>query len=193
MIITISGNPGSGKSTVAKILIEKLNLERVYTGGIMREMAKERSQTLEEFLDYLTSNMELEKEIDRRVVEKARELEKGGNDVIAEGRPQFHLIPESVKIFIKVDPKEGARRIWHDLKDKETSAERNQEQANSVEEVIELSTNRDATDAKRYMKLYGVDHRDEKNYDFIVDSTEIGAQQVAAKIIEFVKNQEENL
>ncbi|MBU1111492.1 MAG: (d)CMP kinase [Nanoarchaeota archaeon] len=193
MIITISGNPGSGKSTVAKILVEKLRLKRVYAGGIMRELALDRGLTLEEFMASLAKDQKLEKDIDGKVVERARELEGQGNNVIAEGRPQFHLIPESVKIFVKVNPVEGAKRIWKDLQDKETSAERNQKQANSVEEVMILSAKRDTTDAERYMKLYGIDHRDESKYDFVVDSSEIDAQQVAQKVIEFLKNKEENL
>ena len=36
MIISISGTPGSGKSTVAKMLVEKLGLVRLYAGGALR-------------------------------------------------------------------------------------------------------------------------------------------------------------
>ena len=48
MIITISGTPGSGKSTVAKIIVETLNAERIYVGGIRRELAREKGMTLQE-------------------------------------------------------------------------------------------------------------------------------------------------
>ena len=63
MIITISGNPGSGKSTVAKIVVEKLGLKRVYAGGIMRELALDRGITLEEFMASLSKDPKLEKDI----------------------------------------------------------------------------------------------------------------------------------
>ena len=42
MIITISGTPGSGKSTIAKILVNKLNMERLYVGRIMRELCRQK-------------------------------------------------------------------------------------------------------------------------------------------------------
>ena len=48
MIITISGTPGSGKSTVAKMIATKLGFKHYSTGDFMRQMAKERGISLEE-------------------------------------------------------------------------------------------------------------------------------------------------
>jgi CMP/dCMP kinase len=188
MIISISGNPGSGKSTVAKLLVKKLGCERVYAGGVIRDMAKERGFSLEAFMEHLAADPELEKEIDTKVGVKARALEKEGKVVIAEGRTQFHLIPESVKIYIKVKPEEGAKRIWNDLNDKEVQQERNQDQVGSVQELVEKNEVREETDAKRYIKLYDIDHRDEANYDFMVDSTEISAVEAAKKIVGYLES-----
>jgi len=46
MIISISGLPGSGKSTVAKILAEKLGFERIYMGAIFRKMADQKGVSI---------------------------------------------------------------------------------------------------------------------------------------------------
>ena len=46
MIITISGKPGSGKSTVAKRLAAELGLTHVSAGDFMRDMATERGITV---------------------------------------------------------------------------------------------------------------------------------------------------
>jgi len=121
MIITISGNPGSGKSTVAKLLVKELGYERIYAGGIMREMAKERGISLEELMQQARTETTIDTEVDYRVRDRARELAQKGKNVLVEGRVQFYHLPESVKIFVKVDEREGARRIWNDLQDKEIS------------------------------------------------------------------------
>ena len=42
MHITLTGNLGSGKSTIAKIMSEKYGFEIYSTGSIIRELAKER-------------------------------------------------------------------------------------------------------------------------------------------------------
>ncbi len=188
MIITLSGNPGSGKSTVAKILLNKLGFERVYAGGIIRQMSKERGISFEEFLYQLKSDQDLEKQIDHRVKEEAEKYSQQGKDVIVEGRVQFHLIPESVKIYVKVSSEEGARRILKDLEDEETAKQRNQEKVANLQEMINKNEEREAKDAERYMKLYGIDHRKEEQYDFIVDTTSISAEESAQKVISYLES-----
>ena len=74
MIITISGALGSGKSTVAKILVRKFNLKHYSTGDFMREIAAKRGVTLLELsklaeTDKLwdTENHETIEQLDARV------------------------------------------------------------------------------------------------------------------------------
>lgn len=193
MIITISGTSGSGKSTVAKILVGKLNAERIYAGGIFREMAREKGMTLIEFEDYAKKHPEVDKEVDDLVAGKARKFEKKGRIVIAEGRAQFHFLPESIKIYIKVSVEEGARRIWKDLQDKEKSGERNEGKVSSLEQMKKKVQEREEADAQRYKKFYGIDHRIEKQYDFVVDTTKLDAEQAAGKVLDFIRSRTKNL
>ena len=97
MIITISGTPGSGKSTVAKILVKKLRAKRIYVGGIRRELARRKGMTLEELNQYAKTHPETDVNIDEKAAAKARELEKKGDIVIDEGYMQFHFVPKSSK------------------------------------------------------------------------------------------------
>ena len=76
MILTISGTPGSGKSTIAKILVAKLHAQRIYVGGIRRELAKEKSMTLMELNEYAKTHPETDVDVDEKAAAEARKLEK---------------------------------------------------------------------------------------------------------------------
>ena len=49
MIITISGFHGTGKSTIAQLLANNLNLKFYSTGYAFRDLAKQMNMKLEEF------------------------------------------------------------------------------------------------------------------------------------------------
>jgi len=187
MIVTISGTPGSGKSTVSKIIAQKLNYQRIYVGGIRRKLAKQKGMTLEELNHYALTHPETDVDIDQEVVAKARNIDQQNKDVLVEGRPHFHLLPESLKIYIKVELNEGAKRIWKDLQNQETKEARNEGDFSSLEEMKQEILNREENDAQRYQKYYQIDHHQESNYDFVIDTTKITAEQAAQKIIEFLK------
>ena len=188
MIITISGTPGSGKSTVAAILVEKLGAERIYVGGIRRELARQKGMTLQELNEYAKTHPETDVDVDEKAAAEARILDKKNKLVIVEGRTQFHFLPESLKVFMKVKPEEGAKRIWKDLQNKSAQQQRNEGNINSFEAMKKRIYEREKEDAARYKEFYNLDHRDESQYDLVIDTTTITAQEAADKIIKSIKN-----
>ncbi len=185
-IITISGPAGSGKSTIAKSLAEKLSAERIYVGGIRRQLAADMGMDLAQLNEYALTHPETDINVDESAAKKARALAEK-NIVIAEGRTQFYFIPESIKLYIKVDPKEGARRIWQDLQNEINKNQRNEGRFNSLQEVEEYQKIRQANDLARYQQYYQLDHTDEKHYDFILDTSHITAQEAIDKTLQYLK------
>jgi CMP/dCMP kinase len=190
MIVTISGLSGSGKSTIARNLEKEFKAKRIYVGGIRREMARERNMSLMELNEYAKTHPETDVEVDKKASTLAEEIEKNERLVIVEGRVQFHFLPQSVKIFIKVSTDEGARRVWQDLQDKKTSEQRNEGSFSKLEDLKESIKQRDKEDADRYMMYYNVNHLDENQYDFVLDTTRISAKQATDKVIQFLKEQQ---
>lgn len=179
MIITISGTPGSGKSTVAKILAKKLKLKHYSTGDFMREMAKKRKITLEEIGELAKTDPTIDQGLDQRQIQ----LGKKEDNFIIDGRLSFHFIPHSIKIFIDVDLQEGARRILNDI----NSGLRKEEQAKNIQEMVKKTIDRKKSETERYQKYYHLDPNEKKNYDLVLDSTNMVAEKVAEKIIKFIK------
>ncbi|MCC7574407.1 cytidylate kinase family protein [Candidatus Woesearchaeota archaeon] len=182
MKITISGTLGSGKSTVAKIISEKLNIKRFNSGGLMRQMAEERNMTLNELQEIAEKDRSVDDEIDRR----QKELGEKENDFIFEGRLGYHFIPDSYKIFLKTDVEVAAERILKSMN--EENKERQQEGLKKDKnEIINSLKKRRESEQKRYQELYDLNYEDETNYDLIIDTTNINAEEVSNKIIKEIK------
>lgn len=166
MIISIGGKPGSGKSTLAKLLASRLGYAHYYIGGLRRKMAEERGMTLQE----LNALGETESWTDSEVDEYQKKLGETEDNFIIEGRTSFFLIPHSLKIFIDVDERVGAERVYHDLQLPDNA--RNEDaHLDSVEAVLRSHHKRIASDRARYEKYYGIDVYDPKHYDFILDTS----------------------
>lgn len=180
MIITITGTEGSGKSTLSKALAEKLGLPYIYVGGIRREMAHERGLTLAEFNKIGEEDPSTDVDVDKRVVEEVKKL----GQAVVEGRTMYHFFPESIKIFLTVDQKVAAERIFSDPK-----VQRKNEAVNfeTVEDVLQNIKDRHTTDNFRYQKYYGIDAYDPKNFDFVLDTSNLSPEQSLGKVLEFVK------
>ena len=172
MIISISGAEGAGKSTIAKMLAEKLNWPRYYMGGLRRQKAAERGLTLAEYNKLGETDPSTDLEVD----EYQKKLGETEDNFIIEGRTSWHFIPQSFKIFLDVDINEAAKRIFEALKE---SPERNEDSnIKSVEDMIESLKNRRESDMKRYQKYFDINVFDLTHYDLVLDTTNLEIEEV---------------
>ncbi|MFH0956069.1 MAG: cytidylate kinase family protein [Candidatus Falkowbacteria bacterium] len=182
MIITISGNPGSGKSTVAKKLAQKLGWPRFYMGKIRRLKAKAMGLTLTEYNKLGEKDPATDIEIDNYL----KKIAKQYKNCIIESRTAWHFLPESIKIFIDVNEKIGAERVFAELKKHDKRNE--DKKLNTLRAVLTSHRQRKQSDNKRYQKYYNLKVFDKNNYDFILDTTNLNKKQVFDKVYSYLKN-----
>ena len=147
---------------------------------MFRDMAKKRSMTVEEFDKVCKTDPSMDKKVDDSVIKLARE----NDSFVIESRTAWHFIPQSIKIYLKVDDKEAAKRIF-----KESNNENRKNESNnfdSEDNILTSLKNRKINDDERYMKLYGLDIRKESNYDYILDTTSLSIENVFDKVIKFI-------
>lgn len=104
MIITISGKPGSGKSTIAKILAKNHNLKHYSTGDFFRERANKLGLNLEQY----SKLAEQSRDIDNETDDWQTQLGKNQDDFIIDGRLSHKFIEKAIKIFLDIDKETGA-------------------------------------------------------------------------------------
>jgi CMP/dCMP kinase len=177
LIITISGKPGSGKSTVAKVLAARLGLDHFSAGDFMREMAAERHQTVLELSRDAEDDPGVDLEIDQRTAHLGGERD----GFVMDSRLAWYFIPHSLKVFLDVDIAEAARRIF--------SAKRVTEVENvDVETTMHSTLARQASESTRYHRYYGIDYLDPAHYDLVVDTTGLLADAVVDSIVEYLED-----
>jgi predicted cytidylate kinase len=180
MIITISGEPGAGKSTVAKIISKKLKLKYFSIGSFLRELALKRNKGIVEINKFAEENLEIDKYLDSKLVEISKK-----DNYVVDSRIAFYFIPRSVKIFLKCDEKIAAKRILKQINNSKNT--RVNENYKNLKEVIESIRLRKESELKRYKKIYSIIYNDLKNYDLVINTTMLTPKKTAKIILEFLK------
>jgi predicted cytidylate kinase len=182
MKITISGLPGAGKTTIAKMLAKKLRYKCWSMGDMRGEIAKKHGMTIDQLNEIGKKEIWTDKEVD----DFQKEIGDTKDNFIMEAWIGFYFIPNSIKIFLEVDEKEGAKRIFLDQREDE-------EHKNNVEEVEKMIKKRLDESRERYKKYYGInDFTDRKQFDFVINTTKLAKEEVVEKIMEFLKKKRGN-
>ncbi len=172
MHIAITGRLGSGKSTVAGILSEKLGYEIYSTGSVQRHAAAEMGiSTLE-----LNQRMMTDPAFDHVIDDAVAELSKTRDNIIFDSRMAWHFAVNAFRVYIDVDIDEAAHRVF--------LAERGDVESYDTEEETKAALlRRQGLERERFLAVYGVDYADPTNYDLVIDSTTSTPEKTAEIII----------
>jgi len=170
-IISLTGDLGSGKSTVSNLLIKQLGYDYIYTGKIQREIADKYNMTTLELNKYAETHPEIDEEIDSTF----KSL-NDSTDLIVDSRLAWFFIPKSFKIFLKTNLMVSANRISNDN-------QRKNEKYTSKEDAVNKIIARKTSENKRYMELYGANCADLSNFNLIIDTSFITPERVVDIIL----------
>ena len=169
--ISLAGDLGSGKSTVAAILIEKLGAEYYSTGAIVRSIAAKRNMSVVELNVYMETHPEIDHEID----DGLKALSDLDKPLVIDSRMAWHFTRGTFKVYLSTDAEVSALRIM--------GANRQGEHKTSLEDTVKDTKARRESEKKRYFEQYGVHIKDLSNYSLIVDTTYATPEEVAECIL----------
>ena len=174
MRITISGPPGSGKTTACNRLSEILGLKAVVFGKIFRELAAEKHLSLLEFGELAEKDPSIDEAIDAKILEIARENE----DIILESRLSAYMLSRNsipaFKIYLGASPEVRMSRIGV-------------REGQTLEDAKRETVERQASEAKRYKMYYDIDINDMSVYDLVVNTDDLDPDGVIDTIMKAIE------
>ena len=178
MHITITGNLGSGKSTICKLLKERYNFEIYSTGKVQRELASQMNMTTLELNQFMRSDKKYDAMIDDATTRISKE--KKDEDIIFDSRLAWHFVDYSFKVFVAVNLSVAAERVMNDQRGEV-------ENYASLEEAKKLLSERALTECLRYKDIYNLSYMDFSNYNLVIDSTYCTPDKIAEIIVREAK------
>jgi cytidylate kinase len=157
--IAISGDLGSGKSTVCKLLQTQISFNLYSMGEAWRKIAEKHQMTILELNKYSETHP-VDEEMDQAMIA----MGSTPQNIIFDSRLAWHFIPHAFKIHLIVDSTIAAARIFNDQRGKS-------EGYSSLAETLEKLQLRKESENKRYFNKYGLDCDQFDNYDLIVDTS----------------------
>jgi len=172
MLLTVSGPPGSGKSTNAAALADRFDLKHVSGGDIFRELADERGYTPVEFNELAEEDEQIDRDLDRRL----REIAVDGEDILLESRLAGWLAADHADI-----------KIWLDAP-REIRAERIADREEKPVEVARQETSRrENSESLRYKEYYNIDIADLTIYDITCNTARWGPESMQQVLVAAVE------
>lgn len=178
MHITITGNLGSGKSTIAKLLSEKYDFEIYSTGKVQRELASQMNLTTLELNQLMMSDRKYDHMIDDETARISRTHRD--KNIIFDSRLAWHFVEDSYKVFVSVSLDVAAKRIMNDQRG-------SVEKYTSLEEAKTLLAERAKTESIRYKEIYNLNYMDFSNYNLVIDSTYCDSETIGEIVFEEAK------
>lgn len=177
-IITISGKPGSGKSSTADRTAELLEYTRHSCGDLVRKFIAEHKMTLSEYNEKAGHDHSLDEKMDQQL----RDLREH-NDIVVDSRLGFYWIPESFKVYLDLDLEVATARIHSDAE----SNIRRRDTGEGISDMAQLEIQvreRMEQEQRRFQEMYHVDPYSLEHFDLIIDTAGQSPKTVALTVYE---------
>ncbi|ERH02406.1 MAG: cytidylate kinase, putative [Halonotius sp. J07HN6] len=171
LLITVSGPPGCGATTLCKRLAEAMDCPYVSGGDIFRELAEEKEISLHQHIAEADTSADIDRELDERLQSMAEKWGESDKPFILESRLAGWLAADHADL-----------RLWLDAPD-EVRVDRID---NRVETESEMRV-REVSEAGRYESYYDIDVGDREFYDLLLNTarwTKDGVFEIVKAAIE---------
>jgi CMP/dCMP kinase len=173
MHISITGDLGSGKSTVAKEICRVLNYKYLSMGQLQRQLGQERGMNTLEFNKFTDNNKEIDDYIDQRL----KDVNTQTDSYVLDSRLGWHFVKTSFKVYLMAVDEVSASRVLVDEK------RIGEPLALDIKAKIKEQSERRKIESARFEKNYGVKPSIFKDFDVIIDTSSASISEVTSLIL----------
>ena len=168
MIITITGLPGSGKTSVARELAKHLHIKHYSMGEIFRKIAHKEHISL--------INLMKKERLLNSLDKKQKIIAKEYKNCIIDSRLGAYLIKNAhIKIYIHAPLDIRVKRI----------AKRDKI---NYKKALHETSSREYEELQHYKKHYKIDYRNKKLYNIIINTENLTVKQTVKKILKKINS-----
>jgi predicted cytidylate kinase len=171
--VVINGDLGGGKSTVSRLLAQRLGIRRISVGDLYRQMAQQRGMTALE----LNLHAELDDKIDHYVDQLQSDVATSGESLVVDSRLAWLFFRDALKVHLVTDPVVAAHRVLGRPADTVESYA-------SLAEARQRLAERGESERVRFLQRYGADKARLRNYHLVCDTTRATPEEIVARIVD---------
>jgi len=179
LMITVSGQAGSGTSTLVAGLCQAYSWDFLNGGMVFRSHAKARSMGLAEFSELCKQDLSVDRALDEEL--RMHMNKESGPQVVESRLAGWWAFKEEIKcvrLWLEVSVDERARRVI------------TREAGEHLQRKQEILA-REQSDLSRFEELYGLNPSASTPYTHVLDATALNQEEVLAVVQSYLKEAKE--
>jgi CMP/dCMP kinase len=180
--LAISGELGTGKSTLAVRIGEQLGLEVFATGEFQRRIASSMGLSTLELNEAAMRRADIDKVVDGEAIKLALLADA---PMVFDSRMAWHTVPNCFRVRLVADPRVSTARAF--------GRKLATENYSSIEEAERHLLKRYALERARFSGTYSVDITRLRNFDLVLDTSDLTPEEAANIVVERWRSEKSGL